>query len=179
MHAQILKEKEEAYGPPADLNDDGRTLRSETAAFLAGQRSRKKKEEEENEDDESSEEDNEDNDDDDNGDNNEDDEDDATSPKGVEKRLTFASALSPIGDRSQDEDDMDADSRRQSSASTASAFVPDTIDAPTASVSCLPCTIYLFLLLVYVVCCCGLDKVTGCTGTKHRSRHQRERQRKR
>ena len=138
MHEQILKEKEEAYGPPADLNDDGRTLRSETAAFLAGQRSRKKKAQEENEDGESSEEENDDNDE----DNNEDEEDDATSPKGVEKRLTFASALSPIGDRSHDEEDMDVDSRRQSSASTASAFVPDSIDAPTAPVRCL-----LWLLL--------------------------------
>ena len=145
MHNQILKEKEAAYGPPADLNDDGRTLRSETEAYLAAVRTGLTDDEADNNDnaeDSAS-------DDEQQGvkngaaaaasaatqedDDQEMDEDDNSNDAPVATRLTFGAALSPIGDRSGTADEEeDIDSRRHSAASP---FMPTRIAAPSRSVS--------------------------------------------
>lgn len=150
MHNQILKEKEAAYGPPADLNDDGRTLRSETEAYLAAVRTGLTDDEGDNNDDnaEDSASDDEEEEEDQNGggpatasaatqedeEQEADDNDHNSNDAPVATRLTFGAALSPIGDRSGTaEEEEDFDSRRQSASSP--FMLPARIDAPARSVS--------------------------------------------
>jgi len=114
MHAQILKEKANAYGPPADLNDDGRTLRSETAAYMAAVRTGLTDDEDDGN----------------NAGDQDSDSDDGADTK--PKRLTFGAALATTAE-DEDEDDDEESSARPS------PFLPSRIEPPATSVRLFPC----------------------------------------